>query len=321
MPSWSRTTTSSRNSAACRGKAGNLRGAEDRRRQYLRRPARERLSQQAAAARPRRRAVRRGGEEARLSPVPAALGQCQRRLYQPRRRDDGRMRLLRLLRALRLRIQRQGVTERERAVGDDGRSEVRAAHARLCEEPRLRPAGQEREVRHLCRSAQRRGIRAAGGHRHPRRLCVQQRAPDADCGHRPALRSGDRAAASSARTIATSTPTRACRVFFEDKEINPFMAAGAFGTIIDDFNGDNFDHSGARLLRRRPHLGGHVERPADRDARRRRRERRAGAKNGNRRPRNGTDAGSTSAARRATTPTARTISISIRPTRTRSAGR
>ena len=34
------------------------------------------------------------------------------------------------------------------------------------------------------------------------------------------------------------------QVFFQDKEINPFMAAGAHGTVIDDFNGDNFDHSG-----------------------------------------------------------------------------
>jgi len=34
-------------------------------------------------------------------------------------------------------------------------------------------------------------------------------------------------------------------VFFEDKEINPFMSAGAsHGMNIDDFNGDNFDHSG-----------------------------------------------------------------------------
>ncbi len=34
-------------------------------------------------------------------------------------------------------------------------------------------------------------------------------------------------------------------MFFEDKEINPFMAAGAsHGMNIDDFNGDNFDHSG-----------------------------------------------------------------------------
>ena len=33
-------------------------------------------------------------------------------------------------------------------------------------------------------------------------------------------------------------------VFFENKEINPFMAAGAHGVLIDDFNGDNFDHGG-----------------------------------------------------------------------------
>jgi gluconate 2-dehydrogenase alpha chain len=33
-------------------------------------------------------------------------------------------------------------------------------------------------------------------------------------------------------------------VFFDSKEINPFMASGAHGTNIDDFNGDNFDHSG-----------------------------------------------------------------------------
>jgi gluconate 2-dehydrogenase alpha chain len=33
-------------------------------------------------------------------------------------------------------------------------------------------------------------------------------------------------------------------VFFEDKEINPFMAAGSHGTVIDDFDGDNFDHAG-----------------------------------------------------------------------------
>ena len=33
-------------------------------------------------------------------------------------------------------------------------------------------------------------------------------------------------------------------VFFEDKEINPFMAAGSHGTNIEEFNGDNFDHGG-----------------------------------------------------------------------------
>lgn len=33
-------------------------------------------------------------------------------------------------------------------------------------------------------------------------------------------------------------------VFFDrDVHINPFMGAGALGTVIDDFNGDNFDHA------------------------------------------------------------------------------
>ena len=37
----------------------------------------------------------------------------------------------------------------------------------------------------------------------------------------------------------------AVTVFFEDQEVNPFMAAGAsHGMNIDDFNGDNFDHGG-----------------------------------------------------------------------------
>jgi gluconate 2-dehydrogenase alpha chain len=37
----------------------------------------------------------------------------------------------------------------------------------------------------------------------------------------------------------------AVTVFYpEDININPFMGAGALATAIDDFNGDNFDHSG-----------------------------------------------------------------------------
>jgi gluconate 2-dehydrogenase alpha chain len=34
------------------------------------------------------------------------------------------------------------------------------------------------------------------------------------------------------------------QVFFDDRILNPFMGAGALGTIIDDFNNDHFDHSG-----------------------------------------------------------------------------
>ena len=34
------------------------------------------------------------------------------------------------------------------------------------------------------------------------------------------------------------------KLFFEDKVFNPFMGGGSQATIIDEFNGDNFDHAG-----------------------------------------------------------------------------
>ncbi len=37
-------------------------------------------------------------------------------------------------------------------------------------------------------------------------------------------------------------------VFFDDKIINPFIGAGAMATVIDDYNGDNFDHSGLGFI-------------------------------------------------------------------------
>ena len=36
--------------------------------------------------------------------------------------------------------------------------------------------------------------------------------------------------------------------FFEDKVFNPFMGAGGLGRVIDEFNGDNFDHSGLGFI-------------------------------------------------------------------------
>jgi gluconate 2-dehydrogenase alpha chain len=40
------------------------------------------------------------------------------------------------------------------------------------------------------------------------------------------------------------TMTSASAFFEDDVRLNQFMGAGALGTAIDDFNGDNFDHSG-----------------------------------------------------------------------------
>jgi gluconate 2-dehydrogenase alpha chain len=37
-------------------------------------------------------------------------------------------------------------------------------------------------------------------------------------------------------------------LFFEDKELNRFMGAGALGTAVDDWNGDNFDHGGLGFI-------------------------------------------------------------------------
>ena len=37
-------------------------------------------------------------------------------------------------------------------------------------------------------------------------------------------------------------------VFFKDRWINPFLAAGSSGTGIDEFNNDNFDHSALPFL-------------------------------------------------------------------------
>jgi len=42
--------------------------------------------------------------------------------------------------------------------------------------------------------------------------------------------------------------TTGASAFFDDKIFNPFMGAGALGRVIDDFNGDNFDHAGAGFI-------------------------------------------------------------------------
>jgi gluconate 2-dehydrogenase alpha chain len=38
------------------------------------------------------------------------------------------------------------------------------------------------------------------------------------------------------------------RLFFEDESFNSFMGGGGLGVVIDDFNGDNFDHTGLSFI-------------------------------------------------------------------------
>ncbi|MYZ46606.1 GMC family oxidoreductase [Propylenella binzhouense] len=42
--------------------------------------------------------------------------------------------------------------------------------------------------------------------------------------------------------------TSGVTLFYDDKVFNPFVGAGALGMAIDDFNGDNFDHSGLGFI-------------------------------------------------------------------------
>jgi gluconate 2-dehydrogenase alpha chain len=42
--------------------------------------------------------------------------------------------------------------------------------------------------------------------------------------------------------------TSSVNVFYDDKILNPFIGAGAHGMLIDEFNGDNFDHTGLGFI-------------------------------------------------------------------------
>ena len=42
--------------------------------------------------------------------------------------------------------------------------------------------------------------------------------------------------------------TSSVNVFYDDKLLNPFIGAGAHGMLIDEFNGDNFDHKGLGFI-------------------------------------------------------------------------
>ncbi len=42
--------------------------------------------------------------------------------------------------------------------------------------------------------------------------------------------------------------TSGVNLFMKDRWINPFLATGSTGTVIDDFNNDNFDHTGLGFL-------------------------------------------------------------------------
>jgi len=67
------------------------------------------------------------------------------------------------------------------------------------------------------------------------------------------------------RNYAYQTPS-SVTLFFEDRVFNQFMAAGGMGMTIDEFNGDNFDHSGLGFIGGGFFPGGDQRLAADRGA-------------------------------------------------------
>ena len=92
----------------------------------------------------------------------------------------------------------------------------------------------------------RRGVRAAGGHRGDGGIHDEQHQAAAAKWNRRALQPNYRKG-SLGKNFCYQTCS-GVDVFFKDRWINPFLAAGASGTVIDEFNNDNFDHSGLPFL-------------------------------------------------------------------------
>ena len=229
------------------GKAGNLKGPDPARRQSVRGRARARLSQPAARHGLCADAVRSGRQGNRQPPVPVPGRQHVAALHQSARRAARALHLLRLLREIRLRQLFQGQRADHDSAGADAQEEFRAAHrmrghARSMHDKQAKRAtsviyvdtqGQEfeqpAEIVIMCAYAL----------HNPRLLLLSGIGtpydPQTGAGrHRQELRLSDHVAAS------TCSSTTRC--------INPFIGAGALGIGIDDYNGDNFDHSGLGFI-------------------------------------------------------------------------
>ena len=127
------------------GKAGNLRGQIDRRRQRVRGARQNEYPNRPLVQTMAGSLMEKAAKELGLSPVSGALCEHERRLHQSGGRHAGRLRILRPLRALRLRGKCQGFAAGLHPAGVAAGPEIRAAHLRLCEGAGLRQAGEEGE--------------------------------------------------------------------------------------------------------------------------------------------------------------------------------
>ena len=196
---------------------------------------------------------------------------------------------------------------------------LRAAHELQSAQDQPRQHEEESRQRHLPGRA---GPRAdpAGRDDLRHRLRAQQRAHAAALAASASRTIRSPTPASSARTMPTRpAPTRRCSST-SGKVFNLFMGSGALGTVIDDFNGDNFDHgrtasSAAPTSARTPTAAGRSSSIRCRPGRR------AGARSGSRPSRTTTTAPSGSTPKAACSRTAATTSTSTRRTATSTASR
>ncbi len=251
-------------------------------------------------------------------PFPQPSANLSQAYTNPLGVTHGAMHLLRLLRAVRLRQLFEGKRADLGAAGADAQIEFRGAH---------RMRGAQDQSRRLAASvppASPMWTLPARNGSSPATSSSSARSPSTTCRcccisgigqpYDPSTRQG-----TVGRNYAYQT-TSGLELFFDDKIFNPFIASGALGQVVDDFNGDTFDHGklgfvGGAGINTGPTNGRPIQtRPMPPG-------RRAGARSGSRRPSSPICALFRSARRaRATRPTP-TISISIPPTRTASAGR
>ena len=183
---------------------------------------------------------RAGCEEARLQAVSAADGQQPGGLHQSGRHATRAVQLLRLLRAVRLPRRRQGEPDR------DDRPE--RAQERPARDPPV---------------LQRLPDQSSGGR--DERLLLQTR-PDRSRSSRPICivlgaftlenirlmllsKIGEPYDPQTGKGVVGRNYTYQLgaaggTVWYDDRIVNRFMGSGANGYCIDEFNGDNFDHSG-----------------------------------------------------------------------------
>ena len=124
--------------------------------------------------------------------------------------------------------------------------------------------GKARHGRALPRPRERRGIRAASRHRGAGGIHDDQHQAAADGRHRRAVGPGD----GPRRRRREFLPPDECRrinVFFKDRWINPFMAAGLLADGDRRVQQRQLRSRRPRLSRRRLHLQQHHQRPADLD--------------------------------------------------------